>query len=149
MKQTLILPLKAFSINSMYCKNRAFKTQAYNDWAASVFHRLSSEENAAKLADLRESFDPKKHSYVVDLAFYYPSKVLYTKAGGLSARAHDISNIEKPLIDLIFLPVYHGRSVPNGCDNLNIDDKFISEMRSRKLAAEEYRIEIELQIVHI
>lgn len=133
----------------MYCKNRAFKTQAYNEWASAVFHKLSSEENLQKLSELRNFFDPKSHAYEIDLKFYYPSKVLYTKAGGLSARAHDISNIEKPLIDLIFLPVYFKKPIPYGCQNLNIDDKYITSMSSKKLASDEHHIEIKLRIVPI
>ena len=130
----------------MFCKNRNWKTQAYHEWTAQVFHRLSSADNLSMMKDLREFFDPLLHSYVLDLRFFYPSEVLYTKKGALSARAHDISNIEKPLIDLLFLPTYHDKPFPNGCKNLNIDDKFISEMSSKKLPADDHRIEIDIQI---
>ena len=149
MKRSITLPIKAFSINSVYCKNRSFKTQSYKEWSMQVFHRLSTEENLQALQDLREFFDPKIHSYSINLKFYYPSDILYTKKGSLSARAHDISNIEKPLIDLLFLPVYHNKPAPYGCPNLNIDDKFISEMSSKKLSADAHKIEIELQIIPI
>lgn len=147
MHNQISIPINPFSINSMFCKNRAFKTREYNEWSAQFFHRLATEENLKKFEELREYFDPQKHSYNVYLKFYYPKETLYTKKGALSARAHDISNIEKPLIDLIFLPQYFEKNPPYGCKNLNIDDKFISKMTSEKLAAEEHRIEITLSIL--
>ena len=147
MKRVIILPIKALSINAMYCKNRSWKTSEYNDWSAAVFHKLDTEENLQALQELREFFDSSKHGYAVNLKFYYPKEILFTKKGSLSARAHDLSNIEKPIIDLIFLPCYFDKSSPYGCKNLNIDDKFIYELSSKKLAAEEHRIEIELSII--
>lgn len=133
----------------MYCKNRAFKSPAFNEWSSGIFHRLSSEENLQAMKNIREFFNPATHAVHVDLKFYYPSNILYTKKGSVSAKSHDISNVEKPLIDLIFLPTYYNKSIPYGCPNLNMDDKYITSMRSQKLAADEHRIEIELQIVHI
>ena len=131
----------------MFCKNRSFKTAAFNDWSAQIFHALSSEKNLEAFTDLREFFNPETHGYAVDLKFYYPRDILFTKKGSLSARAHDLSNIEKPLIDLIFLPSYFNKSVPYGCKNLNIDDKFIYELSSKKLPSNEHKIEIELSII--
>lgn len=147
MKAEISLPLKAFSINSMFHKNRSWTTKEYKDWSAQVFFKLANYEKTFE--DLRNFFDPKKHGFAIDLKFYYPSNILYTKSGSLSARAHDISNIEKPLIDLLFLPTFFEKSVPYGCKNLNIDDKFIIDMRSKKLPAEEHRIDIEIQVVSI
>ena len=133
----------------MHCKNRSWTTQAYKDWSATVFHRLSSEENLKALEDLREFFDSEKHSYKVDIKFTYPKNILFTKKGSMSARAHDLSNIEKPLIDLIFLPCYFDKPSPYGCKNLNIDDKFISALSSKKLPGDEHFIEIDLTIIDL
>jgi len=147
MKRIISIEHKPFSINSMYCKNRAYKSADYNKWSADIFYKLASDENLQAFHDLREFFDPLKHGYIVNLVSYYPRDILFTKKGGLSARAHDLSNIEKPIIDLIFLPCYYNKSTPYGCHNLNIDDKFIYELSSKKLPADGHRIEIELSIV--
>ena len=131
----------------MYCKNRSWKTQKYKDWAASVCHRLSTDENLQKLEDLRNHFDTLQHYYAVDLRFYYPQNILITKKGSMSAKAHDVSNIEKPLIDIVFLPQFFNVPSPYGCKNLNIDDKFIKKMSSEKIASDAHRIEIEISIL--
>lgn len=147
MKRTITLSLKPLSINAMYCKNRSWKTAEYNTWSAAFFHKLDVEENVQIMEDLREFFNPKKHGYSIDLKFYYPKDTLFTKKGTLSSRAHDLSNVEKPLIDLLFLPVYFDKCSPYGCKNLNIDDKFIYELSSKKLPAKEYKIEINISII--
>ena len=146
MLKKLTINLEPFSINSMYCKNRSWKTQKYNEWSANVFHQLNSEENLKAFEELRNYFDPEKHAYEVNLRFFYPDDKLFTKKGSLSSRAHDISNIEKPLIDLLFLPVYYKKPSPYGCKNLNIDDKFIKSMSSQKMSADESRIDVTIHI---
>jgi len=140
------IPLKAFSINAMFAKNRSYTTSAYKDWSCQVFHKLNTEENLKQLEELRNYFDFKKHYYIIDLKFYFPKEIIYLKNGALSSRAFDISNIEKPLIDLLFLPKYFDKKSPYGCKNLNIDDKYIKKMSSEKEASEDFRIEIKLEI---
>lgn len=147
MKRTITLTTKPISINSMFCRDVRYKSVAYNEWSSNIFHKLQTEENLQAMEDLRDFFDPEKHGFVVNLKFFYPRNILFTKKGTLSAKAHDLSNIEKPLIDLIFLPCYFDKPSPYGCKNLNIDDKFICELSSKKLPAEEHSIEIELSIV--
>jgi len=50
----------------------------------------------------------------------------------LSSKAFDVSNMKKPLIDLIFLPKYFNQKPPYGAKNLNIDDKYITDLSSKK-----------------
>jgi hypothetical protein len=107
---------------------------------------LALKENKKKLKELRQYFDPKKHVYKVDLTFFYPKHVLHKKEGGISARAHDLSNVEKPLIDLIFLPMFYDRPSPYGAKNLNIDDKYITDLRSRKRVGKDFRVRVTLNI---
>jgi hypothetical protein len=107
---------------------------------------LALKENKKKLKELRQHFDPMKHVYKVDLTFFYPKHVLYRKDGGISARAHDLSNVEKPLIDLVFLPMFYDRPSPYGAKNLNIDDKYIIDLRSRKRVGKDFRIRVTLNI---
>ena len=146
MRRVITLKLKPFSINAMFCRDKRHKTIEAQEWSCSILVALALKENKKKLKELRQYFDPKKHVYKVDLTFFYPKHVLHKKEGGISARAHDLSNIEKPLIDLIFLPMFYDRPSPYGAKNLNIDDKYITDLRSRKRVGKDFRIRVTLNI---
>ena len=145
-RRVITLKLKPFSINAMFCRDKRHKTIEAQDWSCSVLVALALKENKKKFKELRQYFDPKKHVYKVDLTFFYPKHVLHKKEGGISARAHDLSNVEKPLIDLIFLPMFYDRPSPYGAKNLNIDDKYITDLRSRKRVGKDFRIRVRLNI---
>ena len=146
MRRVITLKLKPFSINAMFCRDKRHKTIEAQEWSCSVLVALALKENKKKLKELRQHFDPKKHVYKVDLTFFYPKHVLFRKDGGISARAHDLSNVEKPLIDLVFLPMFYDRPSPYGAKNLNIDDKYIIDLRSRKRVGKDFRIRVTLNI---
>lgn len=133
----------------MSYRDKRHKTAEAHDWSHTILHYLSQEEPKQALKELREYFNPKQHAYKLDLTFYYPNEILHTKDGRISAKSHDISNIEKPLIDLIFLPKYFDQTPPYGAENLKIDDKYIIEMTSRKKAATEHGIEVEMEIINL
>jgi hypothetical protein len=145
-RRVITLKLKPFSINAMFCRDKRHKTIEAQEWSCSVLVALALKENKKKLKELRQHFDPKKHVYKVDLTFFYPKHVLFRKDGGISARAHDLSNVEKPLIDLVFLPMFYDRPSPYGAKNLNIDDKYIVDLRSRKRVGKDFRIRVTLNI---
>jgi hypothetical protein len=145
-RRVITLKLKPFSINAMFCRDKRHKTIEAQEWSCSVLVALALKENKKKLKELRQHFDPMKHVYKVDLTFFYPKHVLYRKDGGISARAHDLSNVEKPLIDLVFLPMFYDRPSPYGAKNLNIDDKYIIDLRSRKRVGKDFRIRVTLNI---
>ena len=130
----------------MFCRDKRHKTIEAQEWSCSVLVALALKENKKKLKELRQHFDPMKHVYKVDLTFFYPKHVLFRKDGGISARAHDLSNVEKPLIDLVFLPMFYDRPSPYGAKNLNIDDKYIIDLRSRKRVGKDFRIRVALNI---
>jgi hypothetical protein len=148
MKQSFTLKIKPFSINQMFTNTRSLKTSAFRDWSYQVMHRLAEPEIEQKLQDLREEFDFEQHVYHLSLNFQYPKKDYIRKAGGISAKTHDLSNIEKPIIDLIFLPVYHKKPHPYGCKNLNIDDKYLTKMVSEKSISpdQDHYIHISIEI---
>ena len=146
MRRVITLKLKPFSINAMFCRDKRHKTIEAQEWSCSILVALALKENKKKLKELRQHFDPMKHVYKVDLTFFYPKHVLYRKDGGISARAHDLSNVEKPLIDLVFLPMFYDRPSPYGAKNLNIDDKYIVDLRSRKRVGKDFRIRVTLNI---
>jgi len=145
-RRVITLKLKPFSINAMFCRDKRHKTIEAQEWSCSVLVALALKENKKKLKELRQHFDPMKHVYKVDLTFFYPKHVLYRKDGGISARAHDLSNVEKPLIDLVFLPMFYDRPSPYGAKNLNIDDKYVTDLRSRKRVGKDFRIRVTLNI---
>ncbi len=132
MRRKISLPLKPFSVNAMYSNTRNFKTAAYRDWELAALYAILNEHLV--LTQLREAFDPIKHCFEVEIISYVPKAILFTKAGTLSSRSYDLSNIEKNLIDLLFLPRYHQelqQMRPTG-GNINADDKGIVTLRSAK-----------------
>ena len=134
MRRILTLKLKPFSINSMFYGHKKHgKTIAAQEWSCEVLVALALKENKKKL---KEPF----------FNFFYPKHILYTKDGRISGRAHDLSNIEKPLIDLVFLPRYYDLPSPYGAKNLNIDDKYITHLISKKKAGKSFKIKITIQI---
>jgi len=148
-KQTININSKAFSVNSMYGKRRTYTTSAYQDWAHGIFYQLNTEENLEAMKILRETFDPSSHYYSIKITTYYPYALLITQKGILSSKAFDVSNTEKPLIDLIFLPKYYGLSLPYGALNLKIDDRYIGDLHSIKRVSpdDEFKIKVELEII--
>lgn len=129
------MSLEPFSVNRMYGRDRRYKTADYKDWELAVVQALSVPVVQQKLKELREFFDPKQHAFVVKFDFQYPHAVLYNKAGEISSRAEDLSNTEKPLLDILFLPKYHVQTRPYGCPNINADDKHVLRLTSSKRAS--------------
>ena len=152
MKQRIVLRnLKPLSVNSSYARTQrgvAMSDQA-SKWRAEAFYQMEQEENARALRLLRTHFDPKKHSFRVELTALYPRADFVTKAGTLSARMMDISNFEKALIDVLFLEKFHGKSCPVGADNICTDDKYILECVSRKRVSEDntYALIVDVEIL--
>jgi len=151
---TIIINSRPFSINQYYyypvlkteihAYNAKRKARIYGkpvrsadarNWARSVFTELNKSGNKAQLKKFRDSFDPKLHTIGIKLACYYEN--FTTKAGIISSKTNDCSNVEKPIIDLLFDEKYYGRSCPEGCENLNINDKFITELISSKHQSDE------------
>ena len=149
MKVTLNLNCTPFSINKMSFRDKRYKTPEAQKWSKSIFIELNSEENQSQLELIRTVFDPKKHAYNIDMQFFYPPHILFTKAGLVSAKSHDLSNVEKPLIDLLFLPKYFDLKVPYGVKNLNVDDKYILNLSSSKRISNNHKIIITLSILEL
>lgn len=128
----------------MSFRDKRYKTPEYKEWHYQIQNYLQSPKNQSAFKQLRESFDPDKHFYSVCLTFYYPEHILFTQKGNMSAKAHDCSNIEKPLIDILFLP-----SNNKVCPNLNVDDKYIADLSSRKRPLDQHMIEVEMEILEL
>lgn len=142
--------LKPLSVNSTYVRtlNGVMKTSAATEWFYSAFHILSSEENKQKLKELREYFDPKKHVYSFEIVALYPKKIFFTKQGTVNSKTIDVSNFEKSIIDIFCLKRYFNNPSPAGCENLNTDDRYVTDLTSRKAVSsdDEPRIEVEIYI---
>ena len=132
MRVRFYLPIKPFSVNNMFYRDRRHKTQDYRDWEVAAIMAINTPYVQQQLAKIRESFDENKHSFVVRFSFFYPPSVLLTKSGNVSSRAEDLTNVEKPLLDLLFLPKYHVQTPPYGAQNINTDDKHVVRLTSGK-----------------
>jgi hypothetical protein len=146
MRRTIWLPVAPFSINSYYGRDRRHKTPAAREWEQQVFHALSAKYPQQVLKELREAYLPEKHSWSIRLIAFYPN--FFTKSGNISNKTHDITNWEKPLVDLLFSPRYHDAPYPYGAPNLNCDDRFLVSLYSRKrpYRGEDQRAWIKIQI---
>jgi Endodeoxyribonuclease RusA len=150
MKRFLSVPLHSVSVNSFYYANKrhGLRPEAQN-WQYQFFNYLSSPANKQALADLRNAFNIKRDGYIVDLAFGIPRSKFVNKAGTLSSKAIDLSNCEKSVIDILFLPKFFEAEPPYGCSNLCIDDKHLVGLSSRKYVSDAPEIKITISIVKL
>lgn len=140
MKAEFFLPLKPMSVNRMYNRDRRHKSQAYKDWEISAFNCLQHPKVAIELQELRLAFNPDEHVFSVQFIFNFPE--LFNKAGSISSRVEDLSNIEKPLLDVLFLPKVHVQPFPHGALNINCDDKYVIELNSKKIFANRVGVQV-------
>lgn len=127
LKKTLQLNISSFSVNSMYAagNSRFGKSGEAKEWTYLAYSELNKWSKEIK--DLKELFSEKEHGYGVELEWFFTRDKLITKKGILSSRAHDLSNVEKNIVDVLFLP-----SNAPFCENLNIDDRYLIELKSSK-----------------
>jgi hypothetical protein len=107
---------------------------------------MSKQEPQELIKQIRDIFDQQKHCFYVKLVCNIPDVKFFNKEGCISAKTMDLSNWEKPLIDLIFLPKYAEFSPPFGCPNLQADDRFITSLISRKKPTKSAKSSIEVSI---
>jgi len=124
------LACKAFSINSAYYRNRAIKTVECKTWEKEVLELLSEYKELYEIGA-----DHKKHpaTYALELDFVYPDYIFYNKAGEISSKTFDLSNVEKLLIDLIF------------DKTMGVNDKYIVSLHSKKMAGPVHLIRVRLR----
>lgn len=154
MKAKLVLNgVKPISINSTYFSTGSgfIKTTAARDWTYEVCYHLASPENEQQLDNIRATFDPKKHTFKISVEAKYPKKIFITRQGSVSAKTIDVTNWEKSLIDVIFLSKNYSENPPYGCKNLNTDDRYITEMHSKKSISPDgkYHIHIEIELLDL
>lgn len=146
MKCTLLLPTEPLSINKQHCRDKRYTTSAWKDWAANVLIMLSKPNNQNSIQKLKKAFNPKDHYIKVQMISYYPRDQFWTESNQLSSKTHDVTNIEKPLVDVLFLPKFHGTGTVMKGPNFNIDDKYIKEFNSRQRVGDYHLIELHIEL---
>jgi len=141
----LILNIKPYSVNAYYYGNRSIKKTEARNWEHSMIELLKPEECQKQLEHLKELFDPKKHCITISILCLYPEEIFFTQKGTISAKTFDVSNVEKPIIDVIFLEKYATTKITN----VGIDDKFIIDMHSYKRSYHKNEIRIKIQIENL
>lgn len=142
------LKSEPLSVNSLYYANKRHGLRPKSkDWQRNLFYQLSHYE--AGLHGLRSKFNPSKHGYAVSITYVFPHNVLYNQAGTPSSKAQDLSNCDKALIDVLFLPANFSNDLEKGCQNLNLDDKHLFQLSSRKVPGPEYQIWLEISLIFL
>ena len=136
---------KPFSINKAYYVKTMTLTREARAWRSSIFAQLRKKENQIALEYLRNLNDGKI-GYVMNMHFYVPKSTLITKAGSLSSKGMDLSNVEKLLQDIIFNKRFFERKE---LKNLNADDKLVVRLVSEKIPSDRYDIVIKIQTVKL
>lgn len=151
MIRKFVLNVKPFSINQIHYRDGKRKTVEAKEWECTVFNALSSPDCVQAMKDLREAFVQTKHGFAVKLTCYYPAHIYKTQAGFISAKTIDTTNWEKPLVDLIFLEKYSLYDPPFGVQNIQIDDKYIVALHSRKLSHDKpsTKIEVVVKLINV
>lgn len=145
MKWTLRIPQEPISINKVHCRDVRYYTTHFKQWTTNALINLSKNGNKKKIEEIKDQFNPNKHYIHLEITSFYPREQMFTASGSISSKTHDLSNIEKPLIDVLFLPKFHGvGSIMKG-PNLNMDDKYIKSMLSVQKAADDHLIEITIE----
>ncbi len=126
------LPIKPFSVNAYRCRDQRFKTAEAQDWETKLKWLL--EDYAKEFNELREDFEKYGGFFHVTIMVFYPMHVFYNKSEAVSAKTIDITNFEKPLVDMIFR------------ETMGVDDRFITRLSSSKQAGGTQNISV--RIVH-
>lgn len=144
MKRVINLDIHAVSINNAYYSDKRFGYKAeVREWISQVCYQLSQSANKRAMADLRNTFDEKKHSFTVLIKYYTPN--FYNKQGTISAKSMDVGNIDKVLLDVVFTGSFYGTGNME-CENINHDDRFISSLMVNKYPSEKHKLVITVKI---
>ncbi len=146
MKHRMLIPIEPISINKVHCRDVRYYTVAFREFAANVLHHLNSPRNQKAIAGIQESFNPQENYFRVTMKSYYPREQMFTKADAISSKTQDVSNIEKPLIDVVFTKKFHGSDTVMKGKNINIDDKYIKALTSLQLVGDSHLIELTVEI---
>jgi len=92
------LPIKAFSINKYHYATKKIKTSDARAWEGVVLEHLHKHPDLLKMADKWRISGGVFH---ITITINYPRQFYYNSFGRISAKTFDVTNTEKPLVDLI------------------------------------------------
>ena len=145
MELKLRLHVQPISVNSMYYNDRRLgKTKDAQSWSDQVLYGLRKYEE--QITKFTAQFNKKDHVLAAHMISYSPLDFFYTKTGEMSGRLVDITNWEKPTIDLLLLPKFYGTNYPKQAINLNIDDRYLRKLTSEKLPSDAWYIDVIFRI---
>jgi hypothetical protein len=141
----IILPFAAYSINDQYYADRKFgMRKEAKDFCYKVNWEL--DKRADDFLAFNKTFDKKHNALRIKITHYYAN--FYNKSGEISSKVLDLSNSEKLLLDLLLDPRNHG-TAPYKCRNLNINDKYVVELISKKCPGSEDLVELEIEMLKL
>lgn len=118
------IPTAAYSVNKMTYSDKRHKTQEFRQWEDQFRIWLG-----AHVGELKKLQGP---TFAVEMNFEYPKEVFYTKQNFVSSKTFDLSNVEKPIQDLIFKA-------------MDKNDKLVVSLSSLKYPGCTYAIHIKIQ----
>ncbi len=127
------LPIKPFSVNAYRYRDQRFKTKEARAWEEQLKGLL--EEYAKQFNELKTDFDANGGTFHVWITATYPPHVFNNKSNNVSAKTIDITNFEKPLIDMIFK------------ECIGVDDRYITQLLSTKACG--YDTSLRVKIVYL
>lgn len=121
------IPTAAFSINKSTYTDKRHKTQAFRNWEQQFNIWLGS--HVGELCKLQGP------TFAIEMNFEYPRDMFYNKGGVISSKTFDLSNVEKPIQDLIFKA-------------MDKNDKLIVSLNSLKYPGCTHAIHIRIQCLN-
>lgn len=124
--------VRPFSVNAYHYRDKRHKTVEARAWEASVIRNLEPYEKS--LLELAEDYKKQGGYFTVTITAYYPPHIYYNLQEEISSKTVDITNFEKPTIDVVFGQV------------MQVNDKAIVRCTSQKLPGPFYALEIALKL---
>jgi hypothetical protein len=140
-----------FSINKAYylksygsMSATKVRTKECREWGDKILFQFEKYSNDFK--QFKECFNEDTDALRIELTYNIPRDYYYTKEGKISLRSCDLTNVEKLLVDILCDERFNGRYLNgNKILNLNINDKYITELFSEKKPSDkEYKIIIKI-----
>lgn len=159
MKCKFSIPCPPFSINAVNNINgkrrgrKVFPSKDYLAWRSVVFEEMNKPSIQQKLNVLKSYWNEETMGIEFKVTFFMPKNKLFTRKGTLHIQSKDLTNVEKPLVDLIFDERFMYRPLQGGgkINNLAIDDKNIVNLTSSKRVSEDevWNTEIEIGLLYL
>lgn len=132
-------------------RGKLFPSKYYREWRNNIFNQITMPAAQRKLIKFRDKFDRTLHALTCTIIHHIPEDILFTKKGEISLRSKDLTNIEKPLLDIFCDKRFCGRTDSNGNEiqNLSLDDCGFIDVLSKKRLGKEFTIELKFAIVDI